>query len=62
MYDIDMRLIERLDKEDREKVAYFLKLLLEQAKYRRTKAEVSERRAEVERGEILTHAEIWSQM
>ena len=61
MYAIDMRLIEKLDEEDREKIVYFLKLLLDQAKYQHTKDEIRERRAEIERGETLTHEEIWDQ-
>ncbi|HHB89885.1 MAG TPA: hypothetical protein ENK60_01100 [Anaerolineae bacterium] len=61
MYAIDIRLIEKLDEEDQEKVAYFLKLLLEQSKYRRTNDELRERREEIERGETLTHEEIWAE-
>jgi len=56
------QIFEKLDPEDQEKVDYFLKLLLEQSKYRKTKAEVLERRMEVQKGEVLTHNEIWSRM
>ena len=56
------QIFEKLDPEDQEKVDYFLKLLLEQSKYRRTKVEVLERRREVQQGEVLTHDEIWSRM
>ena len=62
MYNTNIRLFEKLDAEDQEKAAYFLKLLLEQEKYRKTKAELMERHDEVERGEVLTHEEIWSQL
>jgi len=62
MYSTNLRLIERLDAEDQKKAAYFLKLLLDQSKYRKTKLEVRERREEVQRGEKLTHEEIWSQL
>lgn len=62
MYTTNIRLFEKLDAEDQEKAAYFLKLLLEQAKYRKTKAELMERREEIKRGEVLTHEEIWSQL
>ncbi len=61
MYAIDIRLLEKLDEEDQEKVAYFLKLLLEQSKYQQTREELRERRAEIDRGETLTHEEIWDQ-
>jgi len=62
MYSTNLRLIEKLDAEDQKKAAYFLKLLLDQSKYRKTKLEVRERREEVQRGETLTHEEIWSQL
>ena len=58
----NMEIFEKLDQEDQEKVRYFLKLLIEQSKYRKTKAEVLERRSEVQKGEVLTHEEIWSRM
>lgn len=57
-----MQIFEKLDPDDQEKVDYFLKLLLEQSKYRQTKADVLERRREVKHGEVLTHDEIWSRM
>ena len=56
----NMKIFEQLDQEDQEKVHYFLKLLIEQSKYRKTKAEVLERRSEIQKGEVLTHEEIWS--
>ncbi len=58
----NMKIFEKLDQEDQEKVNYFLKLLIEQSKYRKTKAEVLERRSEVQKGKVLTHEEIWSRM
>ena len=58
----NMKIFEKLDQEDQEKVNYFLKLLIEQSKYRKTKAEVLERRSEVQKGEVLTHEEIWSRL
>ncbi len=57
-----MQIFKKLDPDDQKKVDYFLKLLLEQSKYRKTKAEVLERRMEVQQGEVLTHDEIWSRM
>ena len=62
MYTTNIRLFEKLDPEDQEKAAYFLKLLLEQSKYHKTKTELMERREEVARGEVLAHEEIWSQL
>ncbi len=59
---VKMDVIEKLDEEDREKIAYFANLLMQQTKYRRLKKEVEERRQEIKQGEILTHSEIWDSM
>ena len=59
---IEKTLIDKLDHEDREKVSYFVKLLMRQSKYRRLQAEVSERRQEIKRGDTLTHKEIWEEL
>lgn len=58
----DMRIFEKLDKEDQEKVSYFLKLLWNQSKYQKMKVEIMERRREIERGDTLSHEDIWSHM
>ena len=56
MENIDeLLLIEKLDKQDKEKVKYFLKLLLEQKKYNNLKKEIST-------GKILSHNEIWNKL
>ena len=57
-----MEILERLDREDREKVAYFVTLLVNQAKYLRLREEIEKRMREVERGEVLEHDEIWKQL
>ncbi|RLD95589.1 MAG: hypothetical protein DRI93_02360 [Aquificota bacterium] len=62
MTDVKMEVLERLDREDREKVAYFVTLLVSQAKYRRLREEIEKRMPEVERGEVLEHEEIWKQL
>jgi len=65
MADVKMEVLEKLDREDREdreKVAYFVTLLVNQAKYRSLKEEIEKRRREVERGEVLEHEEIWKQL
>ena len=58
----NMQIFEKLDPDDQKKVAYFLELLIEQSKYRKTKTEVAERRTEIQKGEVLTHEEIWNRM
>ena len=60
MYTTNAQLFEKLDTEDQKKAAYFLKLLLQQSKYQKTKLELKERREEVARGETVTHQELWS--
>ncbi|RLD99213.1 MAG: hypothetical protein DRI92_02660 [Aquificota bacterium] len=62
MTDVKMEVLEKLDREDREKVAYFVTLLVSQAKYRRLREEIEKRMREVERGEVLEHDEIWKQL
>ena len=52
-------ILEKLDKEDKEKVSYFVRLLLNQSKYRTLKEEISLRREEINQGEWLTHDEFW---
>ncbi len=59
---LEKTLIDKLDHEDREKVSYFVKLLMRQSKYRRLQEEVSERRQEIKRGDTLTHKEIWEEL
>ena len=59
---LEKTLIDKLDQADREKVSYFVKLLMRQSKYRRLWEEVSERRQEIKRGETLTHKEIWDEL
>ncbi len=54
-----MNIVEKLDKKDQEKVSYFIQLLLNQARYRTLKEEISLRRQEIQDGETLTHDEIW---
>ena len=53
--------LERLDPDDREKVKYFLDLLLRQAKYKKLREEIEERREEVRRGETIGHDDLWGQ-
>ena len=55
-------IMERLDQEDREKVSYFIQLLLNKSKYQVLKKEIAERRKEITTGETLSHEEIWEQL
>ncbi|HFQ94309.1 MAG TPA: hypothetical protein ENK32_09885 [Anaerolineae bacterium] len=59
---VEMDVIEKLDEEDKEKIAYFASLLMRQTKYRHLKKEIEERREEIKQGETLTHSEIWDSM
>ena len=52
-------LIDKLDKKDKEKVIIFAKELLKQKKYAKLRKELSERRKQIEKGEVLTHKDIW---
>jgi len=55
-------IMERLDQEDKEKVSYFIKLLLNKSKYQALKKEIAKRRKEIKTGETLSHEEIWGQL
>jgi len=52
----------KLDREDRQKVVYFCRILLRQKKYKKLKKELEERLNKIERGEILSHEEIWKDL
>ena len=58
----DLKIIDKLSKEDRDKVIYFAKILLKQARYRQLKEEIDSRKKEIENGDILTHDEIWNEL
>ena len=55
-------ILERLDQEDKEKVSYFIRLLLNKLKYRQLKQEIADRREEIKSSETLSHEDIWKQM
>ena len=55
-------LLEKLDRDDKAKVSYFIKLLVNQSKYRKLKEEISMRREEIKKGETLTHEDIWNKI
>ena len=55
-------ILERLDQEDKEKVSYFIRLLLNKSKYQQLKKEVAERREEIKSGETISHEDMWKQM
>ncbi len=57
-----MNIIERLDQKDKEKVSYFIRLLLKQSKYQTLTKEITRRREEIQHGETLTHEAIWDQL
>ncbi len=62
MSTLDLKVLEKLDKADQEKITYFLKLLLNKSKYEKLKEEISIRRDEIVKGEILNHDEIWNKL
>ena len=62
MNALDLKIIEKLDQVDQEKITYFLNLLLNKSKYKKLKEEISMRRDEIDKGEILNHDEIWNKL
>ena len=55
-------ILEQLDQEDKEKVSYFIRLLLNKSKYQQLKQEIVDRREEIKSSGTLSHEEIWKQM
>ncbi len=45
--------------EDKEKLSVFEGILVKQGKYSRLRKEIEIRRAEIKKGEVLSHEEIW---
>ncbi len=62
MSQTEIKLLEKLDKSDKEKVNYFLKLLLNQSKYNKIRKEIEERRKEIKQGDVLSHDDIWNEL
>ena len=62
MYIETLDTLEKLDKEDQEKIKYFVKLLLTKEKYKKLSKEISDRRKEITKGEVLSHNEIWEEL
>ncbi len=62
MKAVELEVLERLDKSDKEKVMYFLRLLINQEKYKKLKKEITSRKNEIKRKEVLKHDEIWKKL
>ncbi len=58
----NLDILNKLDPEDKEKIIYFAKILLKKEKYQKLRKEIEERKKEIEKGEILTHEEIWNKL
>ncbi len=62
MTTLELEVINKLDRNDKQKIGYFVKLLVQQSKYRKLKAEIDSRRREVKKGLVYKHDEIWDSM
>ncbi len=62
MATIQVNMLQKLDDEDKQKVAYFVKLLVSQSKYAKLKEEISARKEEIRKGATLSHEEIWKEL
>ncbi|GAB6163515.1 hypothetical protein JCM12298_26750 [Desulfothermus naphthae] len=62
MNTTELEILQKLDKNDQEKVKYFLKLLFNQAKYKKLKDEILSRKDEIKHGEVFEHDEIWKEL
>ncbi|GBD89010.1 hypothetical protein BMS3Abin03_02954 [bacterium BMS3Abin03] len=59
---LEVELIDRLNKEDKEKVSYFVRLLMNKKRYSKLKAEIDSRRREIKKGKTLKHEDIWKKV
>ncbi len=58
----EIELIKKLNKEDKEKVSYFVRLLMNKKRYRKLKDEIDARRREIKKGKTIGHEEIWKKV
>ena len=54
--------LEKLNNEDKEKINYFISLILSKEKYKKLKLEIDARRQEIKNNNILSHDEIWQKL
>jgi len=54
-----MKIISLLDDEDKQILSKFANTLIQKNKYSRLRKEIAYRRAEVEKGAVLSHKELW---
>jgi len=58
----EFNMLEILDDEDKYKIKYFIRLLVQQEKYNNLKDEIRSRRKEIAQDETLTHDELWTSL
>jgi hypothetical protein len=58
----EFKILEKLDNEDKYKIKYFIRLLVQREKYNNLKDEIRSRRKEIAQGETLTHDELWASL
>ncbi len=55
-------ILEKLEEKDKDKVSYFMSLLLNQSNYKKLKKEIAERRIEIEEKDTLNHDDFWKNL
>jgi len=51
-----------MEEKDKDKVSYFMSLLLNQSNYKKLKKEIAERRIEIEEKDTLNHDDFWKNL
>ncbi|HFE63255.1 hypothetical protein B1H10_03170 [candidate division KSB1 bacterium 4484_188] len=51
-----------LEEPDKKLLLHFANSLLKREKYKKLRAEIDNRRAEIKKGEILSHDELWKEI
>ncbi len=59
---LSTKIINHLQREDQEKIFYFINLLLEKNEYKQLAKEISQRRNEIKNNKIISHNDIWNDM
>ncbi|MEE4357306.1 MAG: hypothetical protein V2I97_12640 [Desulfococcaceae bacterium] len=57
-----IKIISLLDEEDKQILSKFVTTLMQKRKYNCLRKEIESRRAEVEKGEVLSHKELWQDL
>ncbi len=59
MSTLSIDIINHLHEEDKEKLSYFVDLLLKKSEYENLSKDISKRRSEIKKKNVLSHEDVW---